>query len=213
MACWSSCQFLHFNRCSLSTRKREKELPKQNDPKAKTNKSPISTQTIPRNRSNQRLARLLLVIATVKIPKSFLSPTHIHMWMRQTHKTVHCKRGVELGSPQIDLRISTLQEKKFESACSLCITSLLRKALSAWVVESVLAVEVKFVVLHSFTDCFCPLRRALNFPSTSLGRKLWIFEGFCLNFSPKWSIFVTIVWQKGVNCLDHFGYKGFVIFK
>jgi hypothetical protein len=53
----------------VNKKEREKELAKHNDPKAKTNKSPISTQTIPRNRSNQRLARLLLVIATVKIPQ------------------------------------------------------------------------------------------------------------------------------------------------
>jgi uncharacterized protein YaeQ len=58
------------------------------------------------------------VIATVKIPKSpkipkcFLSPTHIDMWMRQTHKTVHCKRWVELGSPQMDLRIYQRCRKK-----------------------------------------------------------------------------------------------------
>jgi hypothetical protein len=31
------------------------------------------------------------------------------------------------------------------------------------------------------------------FPSTSQGRKLWIFEGFCVNVWPKWSILNVLI--------------------
>jgi len=89
--------------------------------------------------------------------------------MRQTHKTVHFKRWVEIGSPQMHLRISRVLAYYAFRACwerpyprELCDVSEPGRKMPVRRLWLFLSFFLSF--FHSFTDCFCPLRSWLNFP-------------------------------------------------
>jgi len=60
---------------------------------------------------------------------------------------------------------------------------------------------------------FLSFEKGIKFPSLQLpwDGNYEFSRDFVWIFGQSDQFFFTIEWQKGVNCLDHFGYKGFVI--